>query len=217
MSIYLGSNKIKDLYLGSQKIDTIYLGSQKVYSSGPNVTVLCNLGDTQYGANTTFDLTGVPNSISDRYVLYNADISNLHGTSDVYFKSTAGSWRMRAYSGDKMGFVAIAGIVSGWTTATGVTGISTLTMDSVSYRRWSGFPRSYDWRNVRIIVDQEDLRGYTFLKGTYLGYATFKSGIVTAPIKQIQLQVEVNIRPQAKNVRVVSSNDYQALVDWTIS
>lgn len=215
MSIYLGSNKINELYLGSQKIGSIYLGTQKVYSSAPNVTVLCNLGDSQYGANTTFDLTGVPDSISDRYILYNADISNLHGVSDVYFKSTAGSWRMRAYTGDKLGFVAINGIVSGWTTATGVTGISSVTMDSVSYRQWSKFLISYDWRNVRIIVDQEDLRGYTFLKGTYLGYASLKSGIVTAPIKQIQLQVEVNIRPGAKNVRVVSSNDYQALVDWT--
>lgn len=42
MSIYLGSNKIKDLYFGSQKIGSIYLGGQKVYSAGgaiPSVTI----------------------------------------------------------------------------------------------------------------------------------------------------------------------------------
>lgn len=215
MSIYLGSNKINELYLGSQKIGSIYLGSQKVYSSAPKVTVLCNLGDTQYGANTTFDLTGVPDSISDRYVMYKTELGNLHGVNNVYYKSTAGSWRMRSMqSVTNVGFVGIAGIVSGWTTGQGVTGISSRT-DGISYRLWSGFPRSYDWRSMMIIIDQEELKAHTFLKGTYLGYATLKEAILTAPIKQIQLQVEVNIYPQARNVRVVSSNDYQALVDWT--
>lgn len=37
MSIYLGSNKIKNLYFGSQKIGSIYLGGQKVYSSAPAI------------------------------------------------------------------------------------------------------------------------------------------------------------------------------------
>ncbi len=179
----------------------------------PDLNVLCNLGDTQYGANTTFDLTGVPDSISDRYVMYHTELANFQGVNDVYYKSTAGSWRMRCYSSG-MGFVGITSLVSGWTTATGVTGISSFTADSISYRQWSGFGKSYDWRPMRIIIDQEELKAHTFLNGTYVGYATVKSGIVTAPIKQIQLTVEVNIRPQARNVRVVSSNDYQALVDW---
>ena len=215
MSIYLGSNKINELYIGSQKIGSAYLGSQKVYSSAPKVTVLCNLGSTQYGANTTFDLTGVPDSISDRYVMYHTELANFTGVNDVYYKSSAGSWRMRCYSNNNMGFVAITGIVSGWTTAAGVTGVSSFTADSISYRKWSGFGETNDWRPMRIIIDQEELKAHTFLNGTYVGYATVKSGIVTAPIKQIQLQVEVNIRPQARNVRVVSSNDYQSLVDWT--
>lgn len=40
MSIYLGSNKIKELYFGSQKIGSAYLGSQKVFSSGPQLMYL---------------------------------------------------------------------------------------------------------------------------------------------------------------------------------
>jgi len=180
-----------------------------------DITVLCNLGSTQYGANTTFDLTGVPDSISDRYVMYQTELANFTGVNDVFYKSNAGSWRMRCYSNNLMGFVGITGIVSAWTTANGVTGISSFTADSVSYRQWSGFGHSNSWRPMMIIIDQEELKAHTFLNGTYVGYATVKSGIVTAPIKQIQLMVEVNIRPQARNVRVVSSNDYQALVDWS--
>jgi hypothetical protein len=177
--------------------------------------ILCNLGDTQYGANITFDLTGVPDSITDRYVMYKTDLANFTGVNDVNFVSSAGSWRMRNYQGGRVGFVGITGIVSAWTTAEGVTGISSFTADSVSYRHWSGFDQTNDWRTVKIIIDQEELKAHTFLKGTYIGYATVKSGIVTAPIKQIQLQVEVNIRPQAKNVRVVSSDYYEKLVNWT--
>lgn len=37
MSIYLGSNKIKNLYFGSQKIGSLYLGGQKVYSAGGSI------------------------------------------------------------------------------------------------------------------------------------------------------------------------------------
>lgn len=179
--------------------------------------ILCNLGDTQYGANVTFDLTGVPDSIPERYVMYKTDLANLTGVNNVYYKSTAGSWRMRCPSGSTygLGFVGITGIVSAWTTADGVTGISSFTENSVSYRQWSGFGYSDEWRNMKIIIDQEELKAHTILNGTYVGYATVKSGIVTAPIKQIQLQVEVNIRPQAKNVRVVSSDYYEKLVNWT--
>ena len=199
-----------------RKSDVNVLGQFKT-----DIKVLCNLGSTQYGANTTFDLTGVPDSISERYVMYKTDLANLTGVNNVYYKSTAGSWRIRCPSGLPthptygLGFVGITGIVSAWTTADGVTGISSFTENSVSYRKWSGFGETNDWRPMRIIIDQEELKAHTFLNGTYVGYATVKSGIVTAPIKQIQLQVEVNIRPQARNVRVVSSNDYQALVDWT--
>lgn len=180
----------------------------------PDITVLCNLGSTQYNANTTFDLTGVPDSISDRYVMYHTELANFTGVNDVYYKSSAGSWRMRNHN-SRMGFVGITSLVSAWTTASGVTGISSFIADSISYRQWSGFGQTNSWRPMRIIIDQEELKAHTFLNGTYVGYATVKSGIVTAPIKQIQLQVEVNIRPAARNVRVVSSNDYQSLVDWT--
>lgn len=179
----------------------------------PDITILCDLGSTQYGANTTFDLTGVPDSITERYVMYKTDLANFQGVNDVYYQSTAGSWRMRCYSSG-MGFVGITGIVSGWTTADGVTGISSFTADSISYRQWSGFGKSYDWRPMKIIIDQEELKAHTFLNGTYVGYATVKDGIVAAPIKQIKLQVEVNIRPQAKNVIVVSSNSYEKLANW---
>lgn len=193
----------------------LYKSDVNVYGTFSYETIiLCDLGNTQYGANVTFDLTGVPDSIPERYVMYKTDLANFTGVNDVYFKSTAGSWRMRCYSNNNMGFVAIAGIVSAWTTADGVTGISSFTADSVSYRKWSGFGQTNDWRTMKIIIDQEELKAHTFLKGTYVGYATVKEGILTAPIKQIQLQVEVNIRPQAKNVIVVSSNSYEKLANW---
>ena len=39
MSLYLGSNKLKELSIGSNKIKEAYLGSNKVYSSFPYKTV----------------------------------------------------------------------------------------------------------------------------------------------------------------------------------
>lgn len=67
MSIYLGSNKIKDLYFRSQKIGSIYLGSQKVYSSAivppapsiPSVQIGNRLWSTVYVDEEMCGLTAV--------------------------------------------------------------------------------------------------------------------------------------------------------------
>ena len=55
MSIYLGSNKIKELYLGSQKIGSIYLGGQKVYSSAPAIPYVTIGNQTWLSKNLAID------------------------------------------------------------------------------------------------------------------------------------------------------------------
>lgn len=70
MSLYLGSNKFKELYIGSTKIAQAYLGSNKVYEATPAFKTL-TLYHSDGGTITANELTGYPGDTINLTTAYN--------------------------------------------------------------------------------------------------------------------------------------------------
>ena len=77
MSLYLGSNKLKDLYLGSTKIKDAYLGSTKVYSAVSYPYLTFEFSATSFTPTTTLLTTNYRNICEWKQVSSSPNIWNL--------------------------------------------------------------------------------------------------------------------------------------------
>ena len=171
--------------------------------------VFVNLGSTEYSNNTSttkyYTLTGMPSSTDFKYLTFVLNgYLKWYMAADIYFVDNSNGlyWRCRWHTNTKanVGFVGITGKVTGWTTQSGQT-VSTGTLNNISYRfssKWQagGYPK------IKIVFDRTNKRGYFYIDGTLIGYATMNADMIN--VKKIGLLAETGSSDLAKvkNIRV---------------
>lgn len=210
MSLNLGNTKIKDIYLGGTKIKEAYLGSSKVYSAVqvPDIYEYANFGTQSWNTGgPTYTLPAEAN-IPYAYIMFKLYmklpyISACHFGNNLYLRTI------------NSGGTCIMGIrykVTSFTTASGVTGISTNTRDGYVSYKWSG------WSNntqalYRLIYDIANRRAHVYVGNTYLGYGTLNASMLNTNM-QFNCYRETNY-PSIKNIRIVGGNSIDALLAYT--
>lgn len=208
MSIYLGSNNIKDLYLGSQKIDSIYLGSQKVYSSVPDIHVYANLGTQSWSSGHTSINLPEELNIPYHYIMFKQYV-NLPRISALHFGSNL---YIRTISSPGTCIMGIRYKVTEWTTASGVSGVSYSTRDGYRSYHWSSWPNGSE-RLYRLIYELSTKRAHIYVGDTYLGYGSLSESMLQTTL--IYWTYYETSTPMYRNVRVVGGNTIEDLLAYT--
>lgn len=102
--------------------------------------------------------------------------------------------------------------VTGFTTAPGVTGISTNSRDGYTSYKWSGWSNGSE-ALYRIIYDMSNRRPYVYVGNTYLGYGIMNSSMLDTSMS-FNCYRETSV-PSIRNIRIVGGNSIDALLTYT--
>ena len=164
-----------------------------------------NLSDTEYSSNQTVSLTGMPATSDYNYLVFKFDA--YYGARSSYYASDiflcandTELWRSRLHYQLGLGFVGIAGKVTGWTTEVGQN-VTSKTQDGVSYRLSSLWQKN-TYVNLKLIQDRTTYNCYFYINDTLIGYASMSVDLLTC--NNLRLLNEINASAKVKNVRVAA-------------
>lgn len=205
------------------------------------MTTLSSL-DGSYSGTTTQTLTGMPSTVSDRYVMY-FWIGNLTQVGDYYlYNSSKGMtdaylWRMRSglakTSGagsatNRQGFVALT--KSGGAMATPVVGwvddpdtassLAVCNRDGWTYKSYTGWTTasqsgwSFNSLQFKIIIDQQEGVAHVYIGSVHMGYAILELDGLFDTFKMLYEYDPNQKQPRANHILVASCGVMSVLVDY---
>lgn len=102
--------------------------------------------------------------------------------------------------------------VTGWTTASGVTGIGSSSRDGYVSYHWTSWGNGSE-RLYRLIYELSTKRAHVYVGDTYLGYGSLSESLLQSPM-ELSTYRETNT-PTFRNVRVVGGNSIEDLLAYT--
>lgn len=166
------------------------LGTQSWSSGGPSIT-LPTESEIPY------------NYIMFKQYVKLPRISAMHFGSNLYNRTISGSG------------TCIMGIrykVTGWTTASGVTGIGSSSRDGYSSYYWSSWSNGSE-RLYRLIYELSTKRAHVYVGDTYLGYGSLSESLLQSTMSLNTYSETAT--PTFRNVRVVGGNSIEDLLAYT--
>lgn len=175
------------------------------YTEPAHMVEYVNLGDTEYTNNQAVSLTGMPATSDYNYLVFKFDAyygssSSLYAADIILRTNNTVLLLSRLHYTFGVGFVAIAGHVTGWTTEAGQT-VTTRSTDNTSYRISSLWQRN-NYVNLKLIQDRTTHNCYFYINDTLIGYASMNVDLLTC--NNIELANEINASAKVKNVRVAA-------------